>query len=51
MRQPRRVSSWEELTQLGFCRRAGALSGTNPARCKIIIASCNTLEIYANEVN
>ena len=24
---------------------ASALSGTNPARCKIIIASCNTLEI------
>ena len=27
------------------------LSGANPARCKIILASCNTLESWASRVN
>ena len=36
------------LAQLGYI---AALSRTNPARCKIIIASCNILESWASRVN
>ena len=46
-RQPRLVAVEEEPAHLGFLP---ALSGANPARCKIIIASCNTLAIWAAEV-